>query len=68
MSSILKTIRPLLFLLLLLLMTMCATGRKNPYSEKRVRASSSDASHLGRNKYYFSSEYQKKLYKSYKKK
>ena len=44
----------------------CATSKKNPYQAER-RISYIDTSQLGRNKYFFSNKYQKKLYK-YKKK
>lgn len=50
----------------LLVMPGCATTKKNPYYKKK-KASIIDTSQLGRNKYFFSTKYQKKLYK-YKKK
>jgi hypothetical protein len=44
----------------------CAV-KKNPYqSGKKKTASIANASQLGRNKYYFSTGYQKKLQKSVK--
>jgi hypothetical protein len=46
----------------------CAPAKKNPFYEKRKKSSQVNASQLGRNKYYFSSGYQKKLNKNYKKK
>jgi hypothetical protein len=46
----------------------CAPSRKNPYYQKKKKSSQVHASQLGRNKYYFSKEYQKKLTKNYKKK
>jgi len=46
----------------------CATSKQSSgYTQKR-QASRVNASQLGRNKYYFSTNYQKKLSKSYKKK
>lgn len=45
----------------------CATARKNPWQKKRAKASHVNTSQLGRNKYYFSVGYQKKLVKSIKK-
>jgi hypothetical protein len=45
----------------------CAPAKKNPFYEKRKNGSKVSASQLGRNKYYFSSGYQKKLKKNYKK-
>jgi hypothetical protein len=45
----------------------CASSKKNPYYEKRKTASHVNTSQVGRNKYFFSTGYQKKLTKSYKK-
>jgi spermidine/putrescine-binding protein len=56
----------ILFLAALLLMPGCASSKKNTYQASR-RNSYIDTSQLGRNKYFFSKKYQKKLYK-YKKK
>ncbi|HBE39925.1 MAG TPA: hypothetical protein DDW27_01725 [Bacteroidales bacterium] len=49
------------------IMASCAPSRQNPYYKKRAEASKVNTSQLGRNRYYFSSGYQKKLLKSYKK-
>ena len=46
----------------------CSSTRKNPYYEKRIKASRANATQLGRNRYFFSDSYQKKLVKSYKRK
>jgi hypothetical protein len=46
----------------------CAPAKKNPYYEKRMNAPRANASQLGRNRYYYSPSYQKKLGKSYKRK
>jgi hypothetical protein len=53
---------------ILLMGTGCATARQNPWQKKRSKASHVNTSQLGRNKYYFSVGYQKKLVKSMKKK
>jgi uncharacterized protein YcfL len=68
--ALLKKISRLLFLLILsiFLMAGCASSKKNPYYEKRIKASRTTTKQLGRNRYYFSSDYQKKLAKSYKRK
>jgi uncharacterized protein YcfL len=68
--ALLKKISKLLFLLLLsiFLMAGCASSKKNPYYEKRIKASRNNTKQLGRNRYYFSKDYQKKLAKSYKRK
>jgi len=69
--ALLKKISRLLFLLLLstsFVMSGCASAKKNPYYEKRIKASRNNTKQLGRNRYYFSNDYQKKLAKSYKRK
>lgn len=48
-------------------LTSCAPSRQNPYNKKRAEASKVNTSQLGRNRYYFSSGYQKKLVKSFRK-
>jgi hypothetical protein len=57
-----------IFFILIIISAGCASSQKNPYFEKRMRASSTNTNQLGRNKYYFSKDYQKKLNKSYKRK
>jgi hypothetical protein len=57
----------LLFFLLAVACVNCAPAKKNPWAEKRKQGSKVNASQLGRNKYYFSFGYQKKLTKNYKK-
>jgi hypothetical protein len=54
-------------MLILFVSTACATSKKNPWIAKRSKASHVNASQLGRNRYYFSTGYQKKLAKIYKK-
>ena len=68
MSSPVKILKYIFFFFLILIFTACAPAKKNPYYEKRKKSSQVNASQLGRNKYYFSSGYQKKLNKNYKKK
>jgi uncharacterized lipoprotein YmbA len=70
MSKSIKIVRYTLIFLVLLLVTCCAPERKNTYYQKRKKAEK--ASHinteqLGRNRYFFSPKYQKKLQTSYKK-
>jgi uncharacterized protein YceK len=55
----------ILFLAAIVLMPGCASTKKNTYREAR-KNSYIDTSQLGRNKYFFSKKYQKKLYR-YKK-
>ena len=68
LKNILKLLLLFLIPFLLVLSSGCASSKKNPYYEKRIKASRSNTKQLGRNKYYFSKDYQKKLAKSYKRK
>jgi hypothetical protein len=52
----------ILVLSAIMLIPGCAASKKNSYQAKR-RDSYIDTSQLGRNKYFFSKKYQKKLYK-----
>jgi len=66
MSKGIKIVIYGLILLLIVIFTSCAPAKKNPYYEKRKKNSQVNASQLGRNRYYFSSGYQKKLNKTFK--
>jgi hypothetical protein len=68
MPRLIKILKFLLIFLLIALFNSCAPAKKNPFYEKRMNASRVNASQLGRNRYYFSKDYQKKLVKSYKRK
>lgn len=68
MSRAIKILYYSFIFLLIVLFTACAPAKKNPYYEKRKKGSQVNASQLGRNKYYFSKDYQKKLTKTFKKK
>lgn len=61
-----KHLKYLLILILIIVMAGCASSRKNPYAHKK-RHSYINATQLGRNKYFFSREYQQKLKKNYRK-
>ena len=63
-----RILRCISIILLITIFSACAPSKKNYYSDKRLKASQTHASQLGRNKYYFSGNYQKKLEKSYKRK
>lgn len=69
MQKFVKILRSGLIVLFLIVIagSGCAV-KKNPWMKKKSQASRVNASQLGRNKYYFSVGYQKKLQKSYKKK
>ncbi len=66
MSKTNKILNYSFILILFIIFTACAPAKKNPYYEKRKKSSQVNASQLGRNKYYFSSGYQKKLNKTFK--
>ena len=68
MSKGKKFINLLFVSLLIFTLTACVPAKKNTYYTKKKKSSRVDASQLGRNKYYFSPGYQKKLNKSFKKK
>lgn len=68
MSNFIKILKYFLIIFSILIMTDCASAKQNPYLEKRKKASKVNTSQLGRNRYYFSPNYQKKLVKSYKRK
>jgi|GEM_PF-878029 hypothetical protein len=62
-----KSPKYLALIIVVILFTACASERNSPYYQKRTtRASDTNANRLGRNRYYFSDSYQKKLNKSYK--
>jgi hypothetical protein len=67
MSRAAYKIKYIFIFFLIGLFIACAPSRKNPFYQKRKKSSQVSASQLGRNKYYFSSGYQKKLGKNYKK-
>jgi len=68
MSKTIKIFSYSFILIIIILFTACAPAKKNPYYEKRRKSSQVNASQLGRNKYYFSKDYQKKLTKTFKQK
>jgi hypothetical protein len=68
LNKISKSLLLILFLFVMIFTSGCGSSKKNPYYEKRIKASRTNTTQLGRNRYYFSKNYQKKLYKSYKRK
>jgi hypothetical protein len=66
MSKTIKIFSYSFILIIVILFTQCAPAKKNPYYDKRKKSSQVNASQLGRNKYYFSKDYQKKLTKTFK--
>jgi len=57
------------FIVLIVTLTVggCASAKRNPYAQKKRKSDMVQASNLGKNRYYFSNSYQKKLTKSVKK-
>jgi phosphoglycerol transferase MdoB-like AlkP superfamily enzyme len=68
MAKAIKILNYILFILLVFLTLSCAPAKKNPFYEKRKKSSQVNASQLGRNRYYFSKDYQKKLTITFKRK
>jgi hypothetical protein len=68
MSKAIQILKYLIVCLMIVMATACAPA-KNPYAKKKKAKSSHVGSEqLGRNRYYFSPGYQKKLNSNYKKK
>jgi hypothetical protein len=68
MSKAIKILNYGCVFILIVIFTACAPAKKNPYYQKRQKSSQVNASQLGRNRYYFSKDYQKKLTKTFNKK
>jgi hypothetical protein len=68
MSKVFKILKISFILILIVIVNACAPAKKNPYYQKRKKASHVNTSQLGRNRYFYSPSYQKKLIKSYKRK
>ena len=68
MSTIFSKLKYILFFILILSCAACAPSKKNKYNPKKREVSTANTSQqLGRNRYYYSPGYKKKLDKSYKK-
>jgi hypothetical protein len=61
-------LRNIFIFFMIAVITACAPAKKKSGTQNRSKSSHINASQLGRNKYYFSAGYQKKLGTSYKKK
>jgi hypothetical protein len=68
MTNIARIFKYSLIFLIIAIFTSCAPAKKNTWAEKRKRASRVNTSTLGRNKFFYSTGYQKKLSKTYRKK
>lgn len=62
-----KYLKYLLIIFIAILMSSCFASRQNPYARKK-RNTHVSTTQLGRNRYFFSNSYQKKLKRSYRKK
>jgi len=68
MSKYYKILKYFLIIILIAVISGCASARQNPFDHKRKKASKQNTLTVGRNKYFFSTNYQKKLQRNYKKK
>lgn len=68
MAKAFKILQYSAILITLILITCCSPTRKNTYYQKRKKASHVNTEQLGRNRYFFSTQYQKKLSSNYRKK
>lgn len=66
MSKAIKIPGIVFIFLMVASMTACAPSKKNTYYAKKMKRTILSTSQLGRNRYYFSKDYQKKLYKTNK--
>jgi predicted membrane protein len=68
MSKFTRIIKYSLIFLVIVIFSGCASSKKNTWVAKRKEASRVNTTTLGRNKYFYSSGYQKKIYKNYRRK
>jgi energy-coupling factor transporter transmembrane protein EcfT len=68
MSKALRILKYFLIIILIAFVSGCASTKHSSSYRKKMKGSKVHTSQLGRNKFFFSSGYQKKLFKSYKKK
>jgi len=68
MSKSIKILKLFLIFFLIAFATACAPAKKNSYYIKKKKESKVNTEQLGRNRYYFSPKYQKKLSNTYKRK
>jgi hypothetical protein len=68
MSKAFKILKYILIFLIVAVLAGCAGSKKNTYYAKKKKASKVNNEQVGRNRYYFSPGYQKKLNSTFKKK
>jgi hypothetical protein len=67
-ARITRNLRYLVIFLSIAVFAGCAPSKKNTWAEKRKTATRVNTSTLGRNRFFYSNNYQKKLNKTYKNK
>jgi hypothetical protein len=68
MPGFLKKYSYLILILVALILAGCASSKKSNWIKERRKRGYVSTSQLGKNKYYFSNSYQKKLYRSIRRK
>ncbi|MBN1107281.1 MAG: hypothetical protein JXR66_10880 [Bacteroidales bacterium] len=66
MSKVARILKYSFILLIIAIFTSCASTQKSNWTKKRKQASRVNTTQLGRNRFFYSPHYQKKLYKSYR--
>ena len=67
MPAAIKILKYILIIIMMSTFTVCAPAKKNTHYNKKKKSSVLNATQLGRNKYFFSDTYQKKLNKNFRK-
>ncbi|MCU0460691.1 MAG: hypothetical protein MUF36_01555 [Bacteroidales bacterium] len=68
MSKIVRILQYTVIFLLILLAGGCASSNKRTWEQKRKTAARTNTASMGRNKFFYSTNYQKKLSKTYRNK
>jgi hypothetical protein len=68
MSKIVRILKFSIILLIVALFTACAPSKKNTWVKKRKKASVVNTAQIGRNRFFYTPHYQKKLIKNYRRK
>jgi PBP1b-binding outer membrane lipoprotein LpoB len=68
MTKIERILKYALIFLIIVILSGCAPSRKNTWVAKRKEASRVNTTKVGRNRFFFSTDYQRKLQKNYRRK
>jgi hypothetical protein len=68
MPKAIKILKYIFIFLIIAVLAGCAPAKKNTYYAKKKKASKVNNEQVGKNRYYFSPGYQKKLNSTFKKK